>query len=90
MLLLNMFSFYGVNFTFICSLIYMVWKIRKIEDHTLISKECKVIVFIQLVFSMMQSLLNASNEAYGCIGEQFPIYKFETIAYKAQFWLTIS
>ncbi len=27
---MNIVSFYGVNFTFICSLIYMVWKIRKI------------------------------------------------------------
>ena len=87
---MNMLSFYGVNFTFICSLIYMVWKIRKIKDHTLISKECTVIVFIQLVFSMMQSLLNASNEVYGCQTGFFPADHFETIAYKIQFWLTLT
>ena len=88
--MMNLISFYGLNFTFICVLIFMVWRIRKISEQTLISIECTVIVFIQLVFSMMQSMLNTANEIYGCVLNDFPYVNFETLAYKAQFWLIIA
>jgi len=67
MVIINVLSFYGVNFTFICILIFMMWTIRKRDDRTLIRAECGVIVGLQLLFNMFQAILNASNEAYGCM-----------------------
>jgi len=46
---LNIFSFYGINFGFICVLSLMVWRIRKIKDSTLISRECTTIIGVWLI-----------------------------------------
>lgn len=42
--ILNDVSYYSVNFLFIGGLIWMVYQIRHIKDHTLIKRECGSIV----------------------------------------------
>jgi hypothetical protein len=63
---INIFSFYGINFGFLCILTIMVWQIRKIKDSTLISKECTTIIGVWLILSAFQTSLFLFQESYSC------------------------
>ena len=63
--ILNDVSYYSVNFLFIGGLIWMVYQIRHIKDHTLIKHECGSIVawwtFLNIIQFMLYSLIQTTR-----------------------------
>ena len=53
LVVINILSFYGINFGFLCILTFMVWRIRKIKDSTLITRECTTIIGIWIILSAL-------------------------------------
>jgi hypothetical protein len=51
--ILNLISTYTVNFMFMIALIWMVYKIRHINDDTKIKSECSLIVFWWLALTVI-------------------------------------
>ena len=49
---INVLSFYSVNFIFLFTLLFMVYKIRHINDDTKIKAECATIVLLWLFISI--------------------------------------
>lgn len=89
---INIFSFYGINFGFLCILTFMVWRIRKIKDSTLISRECTTIIGVWLVLYSLQTTLFLFQESFSCNGGNifFPNHSNgESFIFKMSYWIQI-
>lgn len=64
---LNMLSYYAVNLSFLCGLIWMVWMIRHIDDTTQVKRECAYIVGLWLFLSIVQFILFALIQMQRCV-----------------------
>ena len=51
---INILSFYSLNFFFLLALTIMVWRIRKIDDDTMIKSECTTIVILWCFIAAIQ------------------------------------
>ena len=59
-------SFYATNFLFLSILLFMVYKIRHIEDDTKIKAECATIVGVWLFLSIFQYAIFVTDNIQGC------------------------
>ena len=59
---INVLSFYSVNFIFLFTLLWMVYKIRNINDDTKIKAECATIVLLWLFISIWQYAVFVSDQ----------------------------
>ena len=59
---INVLSFYSVNFIFLFTLLWMVYKIRHINDDTKIKAECATIVLLWLFISIWQYAVFVSDQ----------------------------
>ena len=85
---INSASFYIVNWLALVAIVAMVYAIRHVMDETLIKRECVLLVFIWVMFSIIQFSMFFWGQISDCFQDN-PITSVIESTYKVTYWAII-
>lgn len=87
---INILSFYSLNFFFLLALTIMVWRIRKIDDDTMIKSECTSIVILWCLFAVIQYGFFIATQLDSCDSSWLTDHNMQQFIYQGTYWLIIA